>query len=321
MTQISEQPIATPESDVTEPEAAPRRSWTRRRIANVVTAVVVVLGLGVMLGVFLWPSQPAAAGITNDERAAMQAAGNAVVNLVSYSRSSFDDDYDRALASTTGKLHDDMAATKAQTLKTMKKGGFDLAAKLDETALVAAPDTDGTDVLVVVSGWTVNDAGKKSSPKIERVQMTMQKVGGSWLASNLQVPDGAYQSTSSTDARQQVVDAATSCLTTMNTYDYRSVATTKKQGMACTTGDFTDHYASSFDQVTKAAAQAKTSQTFQVTGAGVQQLGDDDAQLLVFAQIETTVAKDSPQYGVLSAVVTMHKVDGTWKVTGYRTAP
>ena len=321
MTQISEEPIPTA-TEAAPSEPAPRRSWRRRRLASAVTAVVVVLGLGVGLGVLLWPSSSSVAeGLTSDERAAMQAAGTAVVDLVSYSRSSFDDDYDRALAATTGKLHDDMASTKTQTLQTMKKGGFDLAAKLDETALVAAPDGEGTNVLVVVSGWTVDDAGKTSDPKIERVQMTMQKVDGAWLASNLQVPDGAYQSTSSTDARQQVVDAATSCLTAMNTYDYRSVDDTKQRGMACTTGSFTDHYATSFDQVTKAATKAKSSQTFQVTGAGIQELSGDKATLLVFAQLETTVGKDSPQYGVLSAVVSMQKVDGTWKVAGYRTAP
>jgi Mce-associated membrane protein len=305
---------------------AGRLAGSRRRLAVAAVAVLVTAAVGVTLGVVLLPSKAGAQGITSGERAAMQAAGNAVVDLLSYSRASFDADYDRALAGTTGKLHDDMAGAKAQTLKTMNQGGFDLAAKLDTTALVPATPGDGADggsakVLVVVSGWTVTDDGTASQPKIERVQMTMEDTDGHWLASDLQVPDGVFRSSSSTGERDQVVDAAASCIATMNTYDYHAMADAKQKALACTTGSFTDHYAASFDDVSAAAQKAATSQTFEVTGAGIQSLDGDDAKLLVFGQIETTAGGKTPEYAVLSAEVTLHRTDGTWKVTGYRTSP
>ena len=302
-------------------ESAPRRRrWTPRRAVAAGVAVVVVLAVAAAVFV-LRPSSAGSDEITADQRAAMRAAGNAVVDLISYRRASFDADYRRALAGTTGKLRSDMAAARKQTLQTMDAGRFDLAARLDATALVPAASGSGTNVLVVVSGWTVDNAGKRSAPKVERVQMTMTKVDGRWLAGNLRVPDGVLRDPSSGSEQDRVLTAATTCLAAMNTYDYHAVAAAKKRALACTSGPFTAHYATSFDTVTAAAVKARTSQTFEVTGAGLQSLTSDTARLLVVGQMETTTNGKHPQYGLLSLTVTLHETDGAWKVTGYRTTP
>lgn len=122
--------------------------------------------------------------------------------------------------------------------------------------------------------------------------------------------------------RARVVASAKSCIAVMNTYDYRSLDRARTDALACTTGDFTSTYEKAFDeQIAVLAPQSQATQTFQVNGGGLKSMSEDgnEAEVLIFGQTTSTNATNAgtPQYSVLSTVVTMRKVDDTWKVAGY----
>jgi hypothetical protein len=129
-----------------------------------------------------------------------------------------------------------------------------------------------------------------------------------------------------TKERAAALASAKSCIATMNTYDYRDLATARKKALACTTGDFTATYQKAFDsQIAELAPAQQATQTFQVNNAGVARVSPDGRQfdVLVFGQIATTNSStgSTPRNSVLSAVVSMRKAGDHWLVAGYKTSP
>jgi len=133
--------------------------------------------------------QPGASGqplgaLTDQETAAMAAAGTEAANLISYSRKDFAADYARALAGATGKLKADVAdpQRKAALQQTLTQGKFDLSAKVQHTALVG-PTAKGNGYVVLVTVY-----GYKSTsldvPIPQNLSITVQNVNGKWLASD-----------------------------------------------------------------------------------------------------------------------------------------
>lgn len=166
-----------------------RNPWPLAAAATAAVAALAVLFFGFVLPAHR-DAHDNAQAFTKPERAAMDAASVQAVNLLSYRRAHFEQDFARALAGATGELKTDLQKEKATTLKTMQDGKIDLAAQVNAVGLESTTDK-GTLVLVVVTGSTVNDAGQSSPAKVERVQMTMVDSGGKWLASGIQVTDGA----------------------------------------------------------------------------------------------------------------------------------
>lgn len=168
-----------------------------RLSAPSVTAVVLALvtaGLLVTLVGFIRPARAehtanrasGAAAFTEDEQRAMAAAKVELVNLLTYSRKSFDADYKRALAGTTGQLHSDLADGEANTKKKLDEGKFDLKAEVTNTAVAGSDDHGGINVLLVANGYRVDDSGTRSIAVPNRIKLTMTKVDGKWLAADLQ---------------------------------------------------------------------------------------------------------------------------------------
>ncbi|HEY3736674.1 MAG TPA: hypothetical protein VGL26_04460 [Jatrophihabitans sp.] len=165
-----------------------------------IAATVLVAALAVLLFAVVLPghadrARAARQAFSPDQRAAMSAATVEAVNLLSYSRSHFDSDFSRALAGTTGDLKKDLTGEKSVTLQALKKNKIDLTADTQAAALVPAPAgkqaASSVQVLVVVTGSTVDDSGKATPTKVERVAMTMVRSGSKWLASGIQVAEGA----------------------------------------------------------------------------------------------------------------------------------
>lgn len=133
--------------------------------------------------------QPGASGqplgaLTDQETAAMAAAGTEAANLISYSRKDFAADYARALAGATGKLKADVAdpQRKAALKQTLTQGKFDLSAKVQHTALVGPTDRgNGYVVLVTVYGYKSTSL---DVPIPQNLSITVLNVNGKWLASD-----------------------------------------------------------------------------------------------------------------------------------------
>jgi cell division septation protein DedD len=184
------------------PSASARREspapWIVAAVAAVVLVAVVVVFFAVLLPYrrdhhgtatshgHVVP-QPGASGqplgaLTQQETAAMVAAGTEAANQLSYTRKSFAADFARALAGATGQLKADIEKQKDTILSTMTQHKFDLSAKVQHTALVGPTDRGhGYVVLVTVYGYT---SAQLDLPLPENLSMTMVNVHGKWLASD-----------------------------------------------------------------------------------------------------------------------------------------
>jgi hypothetical protein len=123
--------------------------------------------------------------LTGTEQAAMNAAGTEMVNLVTFSRDHFDTDYQRALAGATGSLRSDVESKRAETLKAMTDGKFDLFGRLTHKALedqVSANGKTGYVVLVTINGYR---SSAPQTPIQQNLAVTVINVNGKWLADDV----------------------------------------------------------------------------------------------------------------------------------------
>lgn len=165
----------------------------RSRLPWVVTAVLVALALGaVAAAVFVvrpqWNDRrhPPSLGLSATEQAAVDAASKQVLNLLSYSRKSFEADYARARSGATGALGQDLAdpTKKTTLLQQMTSGKFDLQGQITASAF---EESSGANYAVLVSaqGYKVPDTGSKTLASTARFEVTMTRIKGRWLAANL----------------------------------------------------------------------------------------------------------------------------------------
>jgi len=124
--------------------------------------------------------------VSSEQADVVTAAATEAANIITFSRRTFDADFARATNGTTGSLKTDLLGKKALTLTTMTQGKFDLKATVGASAYAGKTD-DGksTLVLVTLNAFKVADSSTGSTASVQRFQMTMVKVGKSWLASNL----------------------------------------------------------------------------------------------------------------------------------------
>jgi hypothetical protein len=181
---------------MSEQAASPAR--TRHRWLPWVVAGVLALVCGAIIAVL-----PYVRGVSNradaasgaakdtvalsvDYQAAVQAAATEAANVLTYSRKNFDADWNRSLAGTTGKLRHDHEADKATTEQRLTSQKVDLVATVQHSAFESTDDNGKTVlVLVTVDGVAVNDQGERSAQTPQRLELTMVKSGGKWLAGDL----------------------------------------------------------------------------------------------------------------------------------------
>jgi hypothetical protein len=123
--------------------------------------------------------------LTDEESAAMTAAGTEMVNLVTFSRAHFDADFQRALDGATGALRSDVQGKRADTLKAITDGKFDLYGRLTHKALADTIDAKGAHgyvVLVTINGYR---STAPDSPIQQNLAVTVLDVNGKWLASDV----------------------------------------------------------------------------------------------------------------------------------------
>jgi hypothetical protein len=164
---------------------AQSRSAAAPLIAAVITGVL--MAGSILLWVFgRVDDQPdGAQTYTSTERAAVSAASTEMANLLTFRRSAFEADFQRALAGTTGALRSDITKQKAATLKSMTEGKFDLKANVTHTGLVgpvAKGGVKGYVVLVTIEGFRSSQA---NLPTPQNLQATVVRSKGKWLVNDV----------------------------------------------------------------------------------------------------------------------------------------
>lgn len=119
---------------------------------------------------------------TADQLRAVQSAAIEAANLTTLSRAHFEADFARALAGTTGDLRHDLTGKKTAYLSAMRAGKFDLKSSV---VVSAFESQTGAKVLALVTLNGTHVVDKVASPVTtpQRLELTMVKSGGKWLAS------------------------------------------------------------------------------------------------------------------------------------------
>jgi Mce-associated membrane protein len=122
--------------------------------------------------------------LTAGEQQAADSARQLLVNLTTYTRANFDQDYQRALAGTTGQLRTDQQAAESSVRSELDQNKHDIKGVVTAVGVESASGSSVV-LLVVQDGYLVDAAGKATPSSTNRLQVTVTRVGGSWLLSNL----------------------------------------------------------------------------------------------------------------------------------------
>jgi hypothetical protein len=174
-------------------QRASRAPWITAAVAGAVLVGLLVTYLAVLRGDVRDADRERAANrnailgdLSAQESAAVNAAATEMLNLVSFRRAHFAQDFQRALDGVTGSLRSDVQKNKKDTLDAMTKGKFDLTGKVTHKALesrVTSSKGSGYTVLVTVEGY------RSTSPDIpvqQNLSVTVIRQRDRWVASDVQ---------------------------------------------------------------------------------------------------------------------------------------
>lgn len=151
----------------------------------VLTIVVVALAVATILLLFRWHSDQTTSSAQSDASA---AAAKDVPALLSYQSQTLAADIAKAKADCTPQFANAYGqAMASQVEQTATKNHVDTETTVSDTSVVNSSPSNVT-LLVFISSQTKTDAKAESVLNDTAVKVTMQKVGGTWLVSNL-VPE------------------------------------------------------------------------------------------------------------------------------------
>ena len=156
-------------------------STRRLRTAAISLIVLGVLGAASLVLALVVLARPAGPSLSVDEQAALSAGRRLVADLTTYHRATFDADWDRAVAGTTGGLRAEELAARDTTRAALTKYEFDIKGVVVAAGVESA--TPATVVLSVLQNGYRVDAGKDTLTSTNRLQVTVTKVQGRWLLS------------------------------------------------------------------------------------------------------------------------------------------
>jgi hypothetical protein len=173
--------------------SAPRAPWITAAVAGLVLLGLIVTYFAVLRGDVRDADRERAAarrGVVGDfsaeETQAVNAAATEMLNLLSFRRAHFGQDWNRAVNGTTGALRSDVVKKKQDTLTSMTKGKFDLSGKVTHKALqgpVASGKQQGYSVLVTINGY------RSTAPDVplqQNLEVTVIRQGKRWVAADVQ---------------------------------------------------------------------------------------------------------------------------------------
>lgn len=164
--------------------AEPRRPRTRARMLILGALLAVVVALAVVGGI-AGGSAVRAGGQDQERAAVLAAARQEVVNIMSISSGSLNSDLSRIAAGATGEFKTEITSEKSSFVSVIKQQ------KVTSTGSVAAAGIesmtgDKASVLVAATATVKNTQSPKGAARDYRMQVTLQKVNGHWLAAQME---------------------------------------------------------------------------------------------------------------------------------------
>lgn len=111
------------------------------------------------------------------------AGDQEVANLGTYTRATFDSDFRRALAGTTGGVRADLLQRRAALRQAIARSGTDEKTYVAHSSVVSA---DGDRVMLLASVTTTHGPGATVSASPTAAVVTVMDVDGKWLISDVQ---------------------------------------------------------------------------------------------------------------------------------------
>ncbi|WP_338184649.1 hypothetical protein [Jatrophihabitans sp.] len=108
------------------------------------------------------------------------AGAQEVVDLLSFRRAHYDDDFSRALGGLTGPLLSEQQAQKTAILAAMTAANADYTGSVRCIGVVAAAG-DSVTMLVAASSYQVAEDGTRTLQTLPRLELVVVRVGGAWL--------------------------------------------------------------------------------------------------------------------------------------------
>jgi hypothetical protein len=124
-----------------------------------------------------------------DLAVAVGAARTEVVNTLSYRRSDFPGDLQRALDGATSPLRDQLQADAPDVRAAMTDGKYDTAGTVTATAVVRA-DADTVTMLIAADETRTADDASEPTVVSHRYEVTVTRTETGWLASRISSADG-----------------------------------------------------------------------------------------------------------------------------------
>lgn len=153
-------------------------------VRRVVTGLLVLTVLLAGACVFLWVQRSNSDSRAAERDAALAASRQAMVDIGTFSYTTFDADLKRILAVTTGDLNDQFLADGDKTKQQVVSLQIEKKATVLDAGVTKLTGTTATVILLVQS-----EGSSTAAPELQierfRVQMTMVNVDGTWLASEL----------------------------------------------------------------------------------------------------------------------------------------
>lgn len=169
-------------------QSPPRSSlaWVVAGVLGLLTAALVVLLVHVasVRASDSKSSGATALAPTPEQQQAVQSGAIEAANLTTLSRANYDKDFAQALAGAAGTLRQDLLQKKAAYLSAMNAGKFDLKSSVIESAFESESDGKVL-VLVTINGSHVVDKVVSPITTPQRLELTMVRSGGKWLAADL----------------------------------------------------------------------------------------------------------------------------------------
>lgn len=225
-------------------------------------------------------------------------------------------------AATTGGLRSDFDKRR-DTLRSLLTPAHSTASgRILAGAVRQFTPTTATVLLAADQQVTSTSTGGKPTTQRYRVAEGLRLVNGRWLVGSLDPLSGISYGTGCPDATasqqvQDVLEASCSDLTTLYSYDYRSIDADIARQEHVSTGTVHDQIVSDTGPVLRQKApQTKAQVVAQPVTAAVERQSGDSATVLVFLdQAVRTTLLAQPRLDRQRLEVTMQRVDGRWLVS------
>ncbi|WP_067669096.1 hypothetical protein [Nocardia miyunensis] len=174
-------------SEETGSDEVPGQGGTRRWIVRACAALIVVIAIvsSVFAGIFGWKLRERGE-VDAAARRALSTAQTYAVTLTSIDSQHIADDYDHVLAGATGDFKNMYSQSSGQLKKMLIDNKARSVGKVVDASVQSA-STEQVVVMLFVDQEITNNVSPDPRVDRSRIIMTMQSVGGRWLAAKVEM--------------------------------------------------------------------------------------------------------------------------------------